>query len=191
MSPNATRDPAERLLTAPNDTETLNQILARLGNATDASRAYLFRRKPEVMDRPVVSQIAEWVAPGIEPQIDNPALHQVDLAEPGLRRWGEMLIKGELIVGHVSDFPPGEQVLLEPQRIYSLCVVPIFAEERWWGFVGFDECRSRREWSLSEQEALQTAARILGGAFRNLEAEQALRALAQRLQGLEQEVAAR
>ena len=38
--------------------------------------------------------------------------------------------------------------------------------DSWWGFIGFDDCRARREWAPVEIEALKTAtitpARALG-----------------------------
>jgi PAS domain S-box-containing protein len=53
-------------------------------------------------------------------------------------------------------------------------VAPIFVGDSWWGFVGFDDCRTAREWSPVEIEALKTAANVLGAAIQRKQAEVAL-----------------
>jgi PAS domain S-box-containing protein len=65
----------------------------------------------------------------------------------------------------VRTFPPDERAYLEPQRIQSVAVVPIFVHEQWWGFVGFDENRRERTWSPAEIDALEAAASIIGSAI--------------------------
>ena len=53
-------------------TACIDDVLARIGQAANASRAYLFAFHTDPKGRPVASQRFEWVARGIEPQIDNP-----------------------------------------------------------------------------------------------------------------------
>ena len=74
----------------------------------------------------------------------------------------------------MSDFPEPEKKLLSIQRIISIMVAPIFVGNDWWGFIGFDDCLSAREWSPIEIEALKTAANVLGAAIQRTKAEQAL-----------------
>ena len=64
---------------------------------------------------------------------------------------------------------------LEGQDIKSLIAVPIFVGETWWGFIGFDDCLSARQWSSVETEALRAAARTLGAALQRKEADETLR----------------
>ena len=52
-----------------------------------------------------------------------------------------------------------------------MALVPIFASDRWWGFFGFDDCVSEREWTRAEIEALRAAAGILGSAIHRREVE--------------------
>ena len=64
---------------------------------------------------------------------------------------------------------------MESQDIKSLIAVPIFAGEKWWGFVGFDDCRGERAWSSVEMEALRAAARTIGAALQRKEADETVR----------------
>src|SRR5262249_7941060 len=62
--------------------------------------------------------------------------------------------------------------------------VPIFANEAWWGFLGFGETRYEREWSAHEVEALKAAAAVLGAAVERERADQALRESEERFERL-------
>ncbi|MDW8319710.1 MAG: GAF domain-containing protein, partial [Anaerolineae bacterium] len=119
------------------------------------------------------SQRYEWAAPGITPQIDNPMLQGLPYVEAGAERWIEELSAGRPIHGLVATFPPGERAVLEAQDILSLAAVPIFVGNRWWGFLGFDDCVRERAWSAAEIETLRSAAGILGAAFARCEVEEA------------------
>jgi PAS domain S-box-containing protein len=74
----------------------------------------------------------------------------------------------------VTEFPAAEKKVLSGQDIISILVAPIFIGNDWWGFIGFDDCLSAREWSPIEIEALKTAANVLGAAIQRTQAEEAL-----------------
>ncbi len=149
----------------------LPNILGQLGEAADVSRVYIFENHTAPDGTLLTSQRYEWTAPGITPQLDNPDLQDVPWLEAGFGRWYETLQRGGLIYGHIREFPPSEQAILFAQDIQSILVVPIFVGDQWWGFIGFDECRYERNWTLSEIEALRTAANILGAALQRYQAE--------------------
>ncbi len=75
--------------------------------------------------------------------------------------------------GLIEDFPESEREMLYQQDIISIVVVPIFSDNYWWGFIGFDDCSFKRQWTQTELKALTTAADILGAAIhrRNVEEE--------------------
>ena len=157
---------AERLLQAAHWQDVIQDILTSLGTATEVDRVYLFRcdSTPEE-DEVYITQLYEWTAPGIVPQIDNPALQCLPLRRSGYERWIENLSQGEALYGLIADFPTSEQDLLWAQDILSLAIVPVFCENQWWGLIGFDDCHANRPWSQAEIEALRAAANILGTAI--------------------------
>jgi PAS domain S-box-containing protein len=175
---------AERFLKAVSWEDHIQEILEQLGQAAAASRAYIFANQPGADGAPATSQRYEWVAPGILPQADNPAIQDLSWQEAGFHRWAEELSQGGLIVGHVNTFPPGEQEVLAPRGIKSILVVPIFVGQAWWGLVGFDECLRERDWSPAELEALKAAASIMGAAFLRERAQRALTASEEKLRSL-------
>ncbi|PWH19714.1 MAG: hypothetical protein DDG59_02065 [Anaerolineae bacterium] len=157
---------AERLLLANQWQDVIDDILRELGEATKVDRVYLFKNDSVPFDGDVyVSQIYEWTAADIRPQMDNPDLQHLPLRQSGFGRWLERLSKGESLYGLITEFPISEQAILADQDIQSLAVVPVFCASHWWGFLGFDDCHNPRPWSRTEIEALRTAANLLGTAI--------------------------
>jgi len=145
--------------------ESIQEVIKRLGQATGVSRVYIFENHVAADGTLLTSQRYEWVMPGITPQIDNPELQNFPWVAGGFGRWVKILSRGEVVCGHVREFPESEQEVLSAQDIKSILIVPIFVNQDWWGFIGFDECLKEREWSMAEINALKTAAGILGSAI--------------------------
>lgn len=175
---------AERVLSAPSWNACANEILQSLGQATHVSRVYIFKNYYSETGALLTDQCYEWAAPGITPQIDNPALQGFDYEQGGCQRWVELMSKGEPIVGLVREFPQSEQEVLTAQQIKSILCMPIFVKNAWWGFIGFDECSSERLWSDAEIDALKTAAHIIGLAIEHESSQELLRASEARYRSL-------
>jgi PAS domain S-box-containing protein len=161
---------AERLLEASPAAAEIDQLLGELGRAAETSSVYVFENSSDRDGRLLQSMRHEWMAPGLAPNIGDPTLQNLAYF-PG---WADVLSRGELLGGHVRDDSPEARSVLEPQGVKSCLIVPIFAGEAWWGFLGFDENRCEREWSSAEKDALRAAAGILGAA---IERERAVEAL--------------
>lgn len=154
----------ERLLRPGAWAARIDDVLAELGHATGVDRVYVFRVRDE--DGTLLTdQLHEWAADGVEPQIDNPELQGLPFVEAGFGRWEVELRVGGTIDGAVDDFPASEQEFLRAQAIDALAVVPVFVDELWWGFVGFDICDGARPFEAAEVAALRTAAGIIGAAL--------------------------
>ncbi len=157
---------AVELMRAPRWKDVTPAVLELLGQATDVSRVYLFQKHINPENVLLVSQLFEWTAPHARPQIDNPSLQSLPVIEQGFQRWVELLASNQVICGPVRSFPEAERPLLEAQDIRSILVVPIFVEDEWWGFLGFDECRYERTWKNHEVQTLRLAAGLFGSAIR-------------------------
>ncbi|GBC80256.1 hypothetical protein HRbin09_01490 [bacterium HR09] len=142
---------------------SVDETLGLLGEATGVDRVYVFSVHPHPESGvPACSQLWEWCRSGVEPQIDNPALQNLEIEKAGFGRWVVELSAGRPMVGLVAEFPQEERPLLQAQGIQSILVAPIFRADQLWGFVGFDSVREARLWQAQEQEVLQTVAAALG-----------------------------
>lgn len=164
-----------RLLTIQDNHEAVQAAIAALGEVAEVDRIYIFENHPHPeTQRLAMSQRWEWVAPGVQPEIDNPELQ--DLAyDDFFPRWQELMSHAQPVVGLVHEFPDTERTILEAQDIQSIIVVPIFIRQTFWGFVGFDDCHQLRQWSEISQSALMALAGSIGGTIAQREAEARLR----------------
>src|SRR5690606_8176988 len=120
-------------------------------------------------------------AEGGAPEIYSPPLQGVPEAPP-LRESSTTRAAGAPVYGLVEDLPKELQDILRPQDIISILICPITLNGRWWGFVGFDDCHTPRDWPAEEVAVLRTLARALGGSLRHTQMQSTLRAAREQLQ---------
>lgn len=165
---------AEQFMKENNWELAIHSMLERLGQAANMSRVYVFQDEMGADGTLYSSQKYEWVADGIQPQIDNPQLQNIPLRAE-YPRWEKALNSGLPIFCVVKDLPENEQELLLAQDIKSMALFPILVEHMHWGHIGFDDCILGHEWSPAVMEALKAAAGILGAAIERKHTETALR----------------
>ncbi|WP_052812662.1 PAS domain S-box protein [Desulfonatronum thioautotrophicum] len=154
--------------------QVITDILARMGHLLAADRVYIFKNhKMEQTGELLTSQIFEWVASGISPQMNNPALQNLSFASV-LPRWLREMTAGRCIKGLIETFPREEHSLLASQDILSLLAVPIRMDGRLWGFLGLDAVQSPRDWTTLEENILRIVATALGTAITRTEAEETI-----------------
>ncbi len=173
----AVRLAAERFLSDPAGWERgIDEVLARLGEAAEVSRVYVFEN--HVGDDGTLwnRQRHKWQVPGVPPNLppgpDGTPVTDFAYSDDGsgrwtdFSRWEEVLGRGVPLYGNTREFPEHEREFLAGKLgILSMILVPIFVEEAWWGFIGFDDCEAERGWSAAEVDALRAAASTLGAAI--------------------------
>jgi rsbT co-antagonist protein RsbR len=172
---------AEHFLRTDDIHASIQVMLERLGQVTSVSRVYVFENHMSVTGMLMMSQRYEWVSEGVQPQINNPELQALPYREAGFDRWIEILESGQAIYGNLATFSEAERVILEPQDILFLAVVPVFVGSQWWGFIGFDECVTERVWSEMDIRALSAAATIMGSAIQRKTIDEEREALQQQI----------
>jgi PAS domain S-box-containing protein len=172
-----------RLLAMQQSDSGYGRLLEPIGRASGASRVYLCETHRSQKGDLLMSQRAEWCAPGIPSQMANPLMQNVAI-ERALPRWYEALSRGQGITGRVKDFPPEERELLEPQGILSLLALPLWVHGTMAGMVAFDNCVEAREWDKLELDLLSAATGTLAMAMEHRHAERALREREQRFRRL-------
>ncbi|MEO8291989.1 MAG: PAS domain-containing protein [Actinomycetota bacterium] len=181
---------AERFLLVADWRQAAEEVLARLGIAAGASRAYVFENITDALGRPGTQLVSEWAAPGVAPQIDDPAFRSTTWVDAGLARWADAMERGESIAGPVRSFPASEWPILEAQNIRSLAAFPVFVGRAWWGLVGLDDCTTDRRWTNNEIDALRAAAGVLGAAVHRRRSEDQLRRADERYRDLVEHIPA-
>ena len=173
---------AKRFLLSHSWAECIPETLEHLGKAAGVSRAYIFRNYLASDGELMTAQQFEWSSDPAISQKDNPECQIHCWQGGGMERWIPILSRGDVIHGHVKDFPESERMLLIPQEIKSMLIVPVLVESEWWGFMGYDACAQERVWSHAEIDALKTAADTLGVAVERGRLEEQGRQLQENLQ---------
>lgn len=172
---------AERFLHGAPVAHGLQGILSKLGRAAEVSRVYIFENEQDPHGGLLTSLRHEWVAEGISAQLEDPLMHRISFEAMGFQRWNQLLKRGMAVFGRVLEFPDSEQAFLLRQSIQALVVAPIFVDEAWWGFIGFDDCTEARRWSSMEIDALYTAGNIIGAALRRKRNEERISTLSREM----------
>lgn len=172
------------LLTTKDFADAMSSALAVLGKATNVNRVYIFENQRDAHTGEMcMSQRFEWTDTSVRSEINNPELQNLPYNTLS-DRWYNTLAAGKPISGFIKDFPENERRILSAQQIVSILLVPIVIKGEFWGFIGFDDCQSQREWTETEQAILIAVAGSIGGAIIRKRIEEALQKSEQRFRAI-------
>jgi len=144
----------------------LSDHLEVIGEAVESDRVYYFENRydPETGEG-YTKQKLEWCKEGITSQLGNPDLNDITFSEvPELIN---SMLEGKpssAILSGVDENCTTRQVM-ENQGIKAFLAIPVYVENRFHGFVGFDNCTSERYWSEEERTTLETITANLATAI--------------------------
>lgn len=159
--------------------QVLDQALEHLRSAAQASRAYIFHAFEDVELGACIGMLAEVCAPGIPPQIDNPANQKFPLS--GLPpEFTKVLQERKPYGGAVKDVfaetPALQKAFLsQAPPLLSVMLFPLFDRDQFWGFIGFDDCVTERDWDVQEISMLRTASEMVANTLQRWQVEEHLR----------------
>jgi PAS domain S-box-containing protein len=135
---------------------SINKSMAEIGEFVQVDRVYVFDYNYE---KETTSNLHEWCAEGIEPQIEN--LQNLSFSDVPI--WVETHSRGEsIVVPNVQELPQSTfRELIEVQGIQSLVAIPMMDRNKCIGFVGFDAVKGLRIFSEEERDLLELYAQIL------------------------------
>ena len=155
----------------------IDSILARLGAASEVSRVTLFevQRRPDGVTE---SCRFDWAEPGLARLSADPRYSAIPISDPAtgaLDEWSRRREAGEIVTALLEDTKGDTRRVFEEHGTLSFLSVPMHVDGAWWGFLGFDDCRTKRRWSPLEIGLLRTAATMIAGAIQRDRVEQRLR----------------
>lgn len=143
-----------------------DKILEDMGKTLQVCRAYIFSYNNDN----TITNIAEWCAPGVTPQIQNLQSLPVGIAP----WWNDTLSKGDNISFPNSNDIPDEKArkFILAQDILSILSVPLFVESEYYGFIGFDVCRDYRAWPEEDVDLIFSLSRIISSVIERKRSEE-------------------
>jgi PAS domain S-box-containing protein len=155
----------------------IQELLNRLGRATDVSRVTLFEFHQAADGEPAESCRYDWAEPGYAKLSDDPRYHDIPLKEPEgqLHDWALARQRGEIVQAALHEVTGETRQTFLEHGTQSFISVPIMLRTGVWGFLGLDDCREERVWHALEIDVLKTAAALIGGAIERAATDEALR----------------
>ncbi|MFP3156199.1 ATP-binding protein [Lachnospiraceae bacterium ZAX-1] len=139
---------------------SLDECLEILYPVIDVDRMYIW--KNELRDDKIRYRVIySWGRQGIW-------MPEVDLLAPiydNEDRWETKLVAGNVVNGPLSSFSAEESKGLAPYRMKSVLMLPILFEDKFWGFVSFDDCRNERYFSIEAQNILRSGSLMMANAI--------------------------
>jgi signal transduction histidine kinase len=143
----------------------LQNVFELVGNEISVDRIYYWDiHKDYLSDDELTSQRFEWVKSGVEPMIDNPELQNLPIGIAS--EFMAPLLKKKPFKSIIKDLPDGmTKDILQSQDIISILVLPIYIDNKLFGFIGFDDCTKEREWNNVEINFLRSITSNLSSAI--------------------------
>ena len=152
---------AMRLVSAVPDTfdEAVHEALAMIGEAADVDRLRVWRNyedNGELCAREIYqwAKSSQWEAPFIE-----------RACQGALPYWWETMLDRKAFNVRAYELPRAEREELEREGVLSILSIPIFIQDKFWGFIGFDDCTKGRPFTESEEKLLQSGGNIFISAL--------------------------
>ncbi|OGD69029.1 hypothetical protein A3E89_01200 [Candidatus Campbellbacteria bacterium RIFCSPHIGHO2_12_FULL_35_10] len=147
----------------------LNEAVEIIGKHINVSRVYIFE---DSKDSNYTSNTHEWNNIGVKSQKEN--LQNIDYKI--IPSWKELVYgNGVLVNENTEKLPSDLKKILSQKEIKSILVFPLRKDEKPFGFIGFDETRKARNWTMFEIELLRTLSNIIASAYAKEEYEKALK----------------
>ncbi|MBT0811532.1 PAS domain-containing protein [Litoribacter ruber] len=151
---------------------SLGKALKLVGEELDVERAYYFVNGQHPQSgKPATSQQFEWAKDSYWDESENMVTQNLlfeeieDLIEP--------LVDKDFFCRNISGLRPGNlKDILDDQKIKSIFILPLYVQNNFHGFIGFDDCVRERDWSPKEKEFLKCFASLVANEIeKNLKLE--------------------
>ena len=142
--------------------DSLIKAMGIMGKATKVHRVCMWKNHIK-SGQLYCGLIYEWVSDQ-RPKVFDTYLVDVSYDDV-LHGWEDTLSNGKCINAIVSAMSESEKSQLVPQRILSLFVAPVFVHNKFWGYVGYDDCQKERLFTENEGMILRSAGRMIANAF--------------------------
>jgi PAS domain S-box-containing protein len=155
-------DISQNLNSINNIENKINDTLKLLGEHTNVSRVYIFEDDSSGL---ITNNTYEWCNSDISSQKDE----LQGIPYEVIPSWKKLLVeKGKVFSTNIKELPDDLYVILEPQEIKSILVLPLFVHGKFYGFMGFDECKINKNWESDEIDLLRTISNIISNTFERM-----------------------
>ena len=140
----------------------LYQSMGMIAGAVGVDRVYIWENYDKD-DKLYCSRLYEWSENGGVRQSDDTATGVA--YSDTMPEWEKPLSEGQCINRIVRELSAKEQAALAPRGIRSILVIPVFIQGKFWGIIGFDDCRNERQFTENEEMLLRSVSHMIFNAL--------------------------
>ncbi|MBL7735709.1 MAG: response regulator [Chitinophagaceae bacterium] len=154
--------------------EAIGEAIQLLGIKMQVDIVNVFKNHFDHTTRQVqTSQMVHWDSLTGDVLSNNPDFQNKELTNE--TEMIKTLMKEDIFCSHTKDIAePCLKKYFEEKKVKSVAVIPIFTLNQFWGFVGFSDCKTEREWTITEFSILQSFSSTLAAAIERKQMEQEL-----------------
>jgi PAS domain S-box-containing protein len=158
-----------RTLINENDNEKgFSKALAMIGRAVDVDRVYIYKHVEDLETGEMYfASLYEWSTKKSKSQIVNESLRKISYSRFKSLQFYESFSNGHTLKFIIKNLSAEDQKVFIDENIKSIILVPIKVDDKYWGFIGLDECTKDRIWNDNEESLLIAMAASLGTVIKN------------------------
>jgi len=140
---------------------TLLEAMEHMAHCMDVDRMYIWKNQT-IEGKQKYEQQYEW----LRNKTDDKTLYVTSgqhFLDP-IPQWEHNFSEGKYINGPLSSLSEGEQKVLSPFGIRSLMIMPVLIQEKFWGFVSFDDLTRERVFTKDEASIIRSGSLLLANA---------------------------
>jgi PAS domain S-box-containing protein len=167
-----------------NDLDTaIHAIVEHLLKIIDVGGVFVCKNVMDPVDGLSMLTVSEAVAEGHRPALSFPIPDKLAYKYRS-KEMLDALSNGRWFGGPTKDYPPVDRDLLALIGSLSSITIPISVDGTFWGFIGFEDYQTDREWNEQDILLLQTLSSMIGTIIARKEAQTALTESEQRYREL-------
>lgn len=146
---------------------SINKAIEFLATASGVERVYIYKNVyDENLKALTAKREFKWRKENSRPFNNN---FDTISYENELKEWYQYLSNQKSVYGVVKQIDAKVKNVLHGLGIKSFLLAPIYVENKFWGFIGFDDGSNEKEWTDAEEAIIKSSAASLGGAIQRNE----------------------
>ena len=158
------------LIAKKDPNQIFDKSLSLIARTVNANRFYFFENN---ISTNLMSQKFEWTSNSDFIELNNPELQ--DIAHDKYPEFMDRLLNKKVYKNTISEIQEQNlKEILQEQNIKSILIIPLFYQDLFLGFIGFDDCEKERIWGDEEINILKTLANNISTTLIRLKNEKAV-----------------
>lgn len=161
----------ERLLVSDNIQVTLRESIQSIADATNIDKIYFYEYDREV---DTLKLICDWYSKNFVKMPSENSLQEIPINTLG--PIGNYLLENKNYFAITSKIENESlKQMLDEYGILSTLVLPIYVRDKFYGFIGFDDCKFERIWSEDQLNVIQSLVTNISNAVERINADNAIK----------------